>query len=887
MPFYNNVYYPFPSEPQGAHSSAGIPSLLNSPQSQPSSGSQSRPSGSAMSAVLSCGATPITAPFKFRARHENVDWRRISAVDVDRVACELDFQTLQDHITAVTFCNVEGERCPRCHSQVDPALLKLFRLAQLTVEYLLHSQDCLSLSLQAAEERLHAEAKEREQLRTQLQKQSQDVKSLKEELKQRKKIIASQQAMITAGIANYHKCQHCEKAFMNASFLHSHMQRRHPMEYDIKVTTDNQKKFQIVKLQEEINRLQEQLTLTRSQIETQQKDHSEKQEKDLTQKQEEFMKQLDIWKEEERVRMNSKIDEVRQACQTEMDSLHQRNRNLEKEVLKLQQGNTLPESTQIMQASILQNSESKQLQEVIQKLQKQEKKWAAKMQKQTKEFKTEKNQLQAMLADEQGKMQKQRQELELMLQEQQKIIASKDKQIKQLTSKPPSLIVQQEVVVPSTPEPELKAVVSDSSSISESLSYTQASQQKVNELLKTPGLKKDMCIAVQDSLHDKLLHLGIQPGVSQISKTTFKRAMAQVVSEREQRQGENPEYRKMLKEVRGNLEQRLTKMDTEPFSKTKQRVQAMTVAQSRPRSSSLPITVTRAVSGSRKMHTPQPAPRKKTGTLLKTSTPMLHQKTPPFSSDESSSEEDESEEESHQAPKASQPKRPQVNTTKVKTQPPRPHIHTALQAASPPQALTLHNVALQPSAQRSGAHQAPVVSVSKTEVTAVESESEWTEGSEMEEMALDELQMKTDQNGNVQKTTYSNVKVLTKNLEQQLTDRGLKKPAGGIDTIQRKPTEVTNTKDIVRKLSYKEVGNHDDDDEDDWDISSLEDVLPALKPTSGPVRKSTDNSVDTSTSVWGTFTSKGKKPGLNEAGTGSTLKSSIVTVSDWDDSDEI
>ncbi|XP_036426378.1 zinc finger protein Dzip1 isoform X2 [Colossoma macropomum] len=912
MPFYNNVYYPFPSEAQGAHSSAGIPSLLNSPQSQLSSGSQSRPTGSAMSRVLSCGAAAVTAPFKFRARRESVDWRRINAVDVERVACELDFQTLQDHITAVTFCNVEGERCPRCQSQVDPALLKLFRLAQLTVEYLLHSQDCLTVSLQAAEERLQAEAEEREQLRVQLQKQTQDAKSLKEELKQRKKIIASQQAMITAGIANYHKCQHCEKAFMNASFLQSHMQRRHPMEYDIKLMTDNQKKVHTVKLQEEINRLQEQLTLARLQMETQQKDYSVKQEKDLTQKQEEFMKQLEMWKEDERVRMNSKIDEVKQACQREMDSLHQRNRNLEKEVLKLQQSNKMQDSTQTMQAqtSSLQNTENKHLQEVIQlqqKLHKQEMKWAAKMQKMKEEYESEKSQLQATLADGQEKAQRQRQELELVLQEQQKIIASKDKQMKQVTSNPPTLVLQQEVVVPSAPELKPKVAVSeqsssvykldpivelseedkDSSSISESLPDTQSWQQKAEELLKKPGLKKDMRMAVQQSLHDKLLSLGIQPdscfvqGVSQLSKTTYKSAMAQMVSERQQRQEEDPEYRKVQKEVSRKLEQRLKEKNTEPSSKPKRSVQA----ESRPRSSSLPTTVTRVISGppARQQHTPQPAHRNKTSTLPKTSTPVLHQKTPPFSSDETSSEEEESEEESPQAQKTSQPKGPQANTTTKKTQPPRAQPRIALQAASSSQALALRSAAFQPSAQHSGAHQAPVVSVNRTEVTAVESESEWTEGSEMEEITLHQLQTHTDQNGNVQKTSHSNVKVLTKNLEQQLAERGLKKPAGGINTVQGKPTEVTNTNDVVRDLKYTEF----DDDDDDWDISSLEDAPATLKTDPAAVKKSTDKSVDTSTSVWGTSTGKGQKPGLNDAGTGSTLKSSIVTVSDWDDSDDI
>lgn len=41
--------------------------------------------------------------------------------------------------------------------------------------------------------------------------------------------------------------------------------------------TDNHKKIQTVKLQDEINKLQEQLTLVTSQMETQQKDYTAKQ----------------------------------------------------------------------------------------------------------------------------------------------------------------------------------------------------------------------------------------------------------------------------------------------------------------------------------------------------------------------------------------------------------------------------------------------------------------------------------------------------------------------------------------------------------------------------------------------------------------------------------
>lgn len=50
----------------------------------------------------------------------------------------------------------------------------------------------------------------------------------------------------------------------------------------------------------------------------------------------------------------------------------------------------------------------------------------------------------------------------------------------------------------------------------------------------------------------------------------------------------------------------------------------------------------------------------------------------------------------------------------------------------------------------------------------------------------------------------------------------------------------------------------EDDNDDDWDISSLEDVPAEHKST---VRKSMD-SIDTSTSVWGTFTEPGQEPGM-------------------------
>lgn len=194
QPFHDGIYYPYPSDTQGTHSSGGIPSLLHSPLSQHSAPAMTPSSGA--SAVL---------PFKFRPRRESVDWRRINAVDVDLVVSQLDVDALQEHVSTITFCSLDGERCQRCQSPVDPALIKLFRLAQLTVEWLLHCQEYLTLNLRTAEERLMAAGREREELLAQQKKQEEEVKDLTTELKQRKKFIRTQQSLLKPRIISSQK----------------------------------------------------------------------------------------------------------------------------------------------------------------------------------------------------------------------------------------------------------------------------------------------------------------------------------------------------------------------------------------------------------------------------------------------------------------------------------------------------------------------------------------------------------------------------------------------------------------------------------------------------------------------------------------------------------
>ncbi|XP_060561608.1 cilium assembly protein DZIP1L-like isoform X2 [Ruditapes philippinarum] len=162
--------------------------------------------------------------FAFRKRFEKIDWRRIASIDIDAVARTLDFNALQDNIMNITFCNIEGEMDMR---MVDPNFLKIFKLAQLSIEYLLHSQEFLTSKLSSLEGSLKKSNEEHEETKATLAKLKEELTAVKKESHKRKKLLVAQQQLIHAGSGSYNKCPFCSKAFLNNSFLQSHIQRRH------------------------------------------------------------------------------------------------------------------------------------------------------------------------------------------------------------------------------------------------------------------------------------------------------------------------------------------------------------------------------------------------------------------------------------------------------------------------------------------------------------------------------------------------------------------------------------------------------------------------------------------------------------------------------------
>ncbi|XP_035485610.2 cilium assembly protein DZIP1 isoform X2 [Scophthalmus maximus] len=862
MPFHNGVYYPYTSDTRGTHSSAGIPSLLSSPLSQHSASAAS---------MTPSGATAAILPFSFRPRREIVDWQRLNEVDINRVMSKLDVDALQEHISTVAFCSLDGERCQRCRNPVDPALLKLLQLAQLTVEWVLHCQECLTADLHKAEEQLEAAGAEHRQLLELQSRQQEKEKALDAELKKSKKEVRELQSQL---VFSSQKCPHCAKSFLTSDFLQRHMQRRHPDEYKSQVRSDVEKTSQLESLKLEKRSLEEQNVqlLQRLQVKEAQEKEQQSAHKDL-------QTELDRFRVEEIARTDRKIDDTRDGMRREMEFLYSRNAQALNE-LNQNQIATHENSTRSV------SPQAQNVQKLEQRLKKQEKKWASVLQEIKTQHESEKNQLQDLLSRQQERSQTLWQETERRLQEMERRLQDKDltirtqrEQIRNISSNPPTKVVEVPVKLSAAaPEPKAKRVVLDSSSASERRPVERKPaplpEKKApvmsGTLKRKLSIKKDMRPELEQAVAKALEDLGVKSNQNGLKNKELTSILAKVQSKRDRVAKGLPDYWQQRKEISSTLDEKMggrTKgSDSSPESQARSR-QSLQALQLRPRSSSLPSGVTKVTSrpAVKLSKTPQPAPRTKNTTHPKTSTPIIKpaprtSRTPPFSSDKESEEDDwdTEEEQPHKQQRGKSPQPRLIQATPV-------HIR-AVQPRQPVARLSYSSNSKQP---RGSASAVTKMADAKTESDG-DDEEMWSEVSELQEIESAQLKNHKDQNGNVDKRNFeSKVTVVARKIEQQFADRVVKIPAGGISIL-------SGRRDVGQELKCT-----------DLDESSGEERQEIFKPApgSGTLRKSLDSP---STSAWGTSTGRSHKSGdLNETGTDSFLKSSLCSVSDISDSEDI
>ncbi|XP_043854615.1 zinc finger protein DZIP1 isoform X2 [Dromiciops gliroides] len=853
MPFQKHVYYPFASGQED-----------HAPPSSSTLHCPARSTGAGVAGMASASVGPFPF-FQFRPRLESVDWRRLSAIDVDKVAGELDFLTLQENIMNITFCRLEDEKCHHCQSGVDPVLLKLVRLAQFTIEYLLHSQEFLTAQLQALEEKLRLALAEVEQSKKLLAKQAAEMRVLKDECKRRKKMITTQQMMIEAK-ASYYQCHFCEKAFMNHAFLQSHIQRRHPEESHFEF----RKKTQTDKLQNEIDMLKEQLLLTKSQLEAEQQAHVVRFSKEYEiqkSKEEEILKSFDRWKEEEKEKLIDEMEKIKEMFMKEFKELTSKNSALEYQLMEIQKSNMQIKSNIGTLKDAQEPKEEKRpypqdFQNVMQLLDNQESKWTSRVQAIHQEHKKEKSRLLSHIEKLRTSMiedlnasnvfyKKRIEELGQRLQEQNELIITQKQQIKEFASKPLHTINEHngnsstrhtsERPVPTIHMNALASKSLDSKS-SQTIVREQASKLHILEpieelseeekgkenekkltnnklhlikaLKSNPSLTKELRTVLEQTLVEKLETLGISAGVRGIPTEHLNRVLSSIEIARQERGKQVPN----MQEIRDFLEYQVSCKIEERTSVNSNRL----LANSSLMLSDKPSLTQLDISSSGEIPRMTKSSSKTKHLIKQRSVPaerIYMPTTPPFSS------EDELDEDG------------------------------IVQSFVSPELLHKQS------------SNSPHTSGNDT----AKSDTDWTEGSEIED---NEIPSKP-----VEGTC---IKLLTEKVEKTVSNhRNVNKPVGGINVAEA----------FVKKEELQEELKCADVDDDDWDVSSLEEEKSlkkniGKKPSGTALIKIESNTTHV-TSAWGAYTPKvPKAEGLQEVDT-STLKSSLVTVTDWSDSSDL
>ncbi|KAM6261104.1 cilium assembly protein DZIP1L [Spheniscus humboldti] len=273
-------------------------------------------------------------PFHFQPCQAGVDWHRFSAIGVERVAQEVDVAVLQEHIAGVMFCNLDGERCPHCGQPADLVLLKVLRMAQLSIEYLLHCQERLGTSLAMHAQHLQAAHAKLACTQQQAAEQAAQLQGAKEESRRWKKLIATQQLLLQAGPNTYCKCHLCDKAFMNNSFVQAHVQRRHAEATEM----ERQKMKQVEQMEDEVEELKAKLQEMQQQLEAERGAEKlcREQETDRACHQEEKgRRDLERWKEE-RMKLHEEIDGLRHAFLAVLKDVASRSSAMEGKLQELQ-----------------------------------------------------------------------------------------------------------------------------------------------------------------------------------------------------------------------------------------------------------------------------------------------------------------------------------------------------------------------------------------------------------------------------------------------------------------------------------------------------------------------------------------------------------------------
>ncbi|KAF4044197.1 Iguana/Dzip1-like DAZ-interacting protein N-terminal [Phytophthora infestans] len=134
-----------------------------------------------------------TRKFAFRQRAGKLDTRAIARLDLEKIAASTDIETIQRHLENLAFSDVTLDDVQHYS---DAYFLKLFQIAQLTLEYLMHVQDSLVDHSEGLEKQCEQLLTECQELETENGQHETEIASLKREIRQKQRTMATLELML-------------------------------------------------------------------------------------------------------------------------------------------------------------------------------------------------------------------------------------------------------------------------------------------------------------------------------------------------------------------------------------------------------------------------------------------------------------------------------------------------------------------------------------------------------------------------------------------------------------------------------------------------------------------------------------------------------------------
>jgi len=166
----------------------------------------------------------------FQEKTGYINWELISKADIESLQRTGDLSLMQNYAQGLVFSQLRKEDVERIG---NPTFVKLFKLSQLSIEYLLYVQDLLESTARAADMEYLQLQKQCMEIEAVAKEQRDKISKIKKKVHSKKKTIQECDSLIKGATVNRQKaiypCRICkDKYYVSQNTLDSHYKRRHP-----------------------------------------------------------------------------------------------------------------------------------------------------------------------------------------------------------------------------------------------------------------------------------------------------------------------------------------------------------------------------------------------------------------------------------------------------------------------------------------------------------------------------------------------------------------------------------------------------------------------------------------------------------------------------------